>query len=196
MTAATPTWPLPADDLWPVEAFPATPPPIVYPRGVRPARRPKRRQEPDPVRGVALHFGRAFKANIGPKRRTICFAPGSLDASLAKIAAGRAPFSLWFGHDRHDALILADESRGCLKVWRDGDKLRLLIVPTTRAAREAIRRIRASGARQLSVGVNRVSGTAHRVEGSGRLFLIKRGVLREISVTPVGAAGPDCRLSL
>jgi hypothetical protein len=67
MITTAPTWPVLDDtDIWPAPWGP----PVRSSRNhvvIVPPSRPKPRQEPDPVRGVALHFGRAFKANLGPK---------------------------------------------------------------------------------------------------------------------------------
>jgi hypothetical protein len=198
MVATAPLWPAPpADGVWPGLSFRV--PPVRSATSVRitpPRPKPQPQQGLAPLNGVALHFCRWMIVAAGdpPQEQHVYFEPGCADRSLARIAAGTAKFSLWQYHNRRRALVTADESRRCLRVWRDGAKLRLHILPFTRAGREAIRDILDGDARALSVGGHMARWDQWEQDGE-TYCIVKRFILREVSIVRRGGC-PGARLFL
>jgi phage head maturation protease len=154
---------------------------------------------PDVIRGTATRFGVWHSPTVlDPpelEQARFVFVEGCLDASIRRIRAGLATFKFLLDHDHGQCLCTSAD--GCLSVRLDGRRLRFALHNTGPAARLAMRVLRASGFRELSIGFKVSDCLVCRPpageEPSRPLVLVRKGRLIEVSAVAEGAC-PGSRL--
>jgi hypothetical protein len=95
----------------------------------------------------------------------------------------------------HEEPVIANSRCGSLELLIDRDRLRLFVFSGSEQGRRALKLVRASGCRELSVGINS-RRIAQGRDGAGRLVVfVAEADIVEVSAVPEGAC-PGCTLRL
>ncbi|CAN5423281.1 hypothetical protein BH11PLA2_BH11PLA2_43940 [soil metagenome] len=146
------------------------------------------------LKGCCTRFGVAFTPITGMQDGSVVtdrqyqLLAGSLNESLAAIAAGRHRVTLRFAHDLHQSAELCSTADGTLKVYIRGDELRFRVSDTTRAGRRAIRAVRGlSHYREASVGLDNINSLLRPNADGTKTTMVLKATLSEISLVERGA---------
>jgi hypothetical protein len=153
---------------------------------IRRAPSPKLAPAPAAVYGVAARFGAWHYPHVDGELygARVLYLPGCLGRSLRDIEAGRETFQLRLDHDR--ALVRSDD--GCMGLTLDDERGRLLfaLAGTTPAGRRAVRAVRETGWRQLSIGLA-LHKYLRRDREDGVDVQVRTARIIEVSIVPAGA---------
>jgi hypothetical protein len=141
------------------------------------------------LEGIALKLGRWFSPQSDgfADGLRVMVAPTALDASIARIRAGKDPFAVTLNHGGHK-LLTGDA--GCFSIYRTGRTLWLRITGTSAFGKKALKFLSRWPSRELSAGFYPDQGEMR--DGPPPTLIVTRGRLFEISIV-ASAACRGCR---